>query len=151
MSNCRWVLRAINPGKNVDRVYEIWSGRGLFNCWSVIIGYGRHGRGGTQKVYSFTTQEEMEAFVRKTLNKRFQSHKRIGCSYQVVYQGQRMAKAWFFHLFTQIKYQRLFLLCRNLNQFLPTGCVIFQSGVQFFDEKTGLTGVFLSKRSSILS
>lgn len=86
MSYYRWVLRATNPERTIDRAYEIWSGKGLFNCWSVIIGYGRQGRGGSQRVYSFQTQEEMTNFVSKTLKKRFQSHKRIGCSYEVVHQ-----------------------------------------------------------------
>ena len=78
------ILRAIKPETNVNRVYEIRVDRGLFNSWLVITAYGRY-RGGTcQKTHSFFSLEEARTFVQKTLKKRFQSQKRIGCCYKII-------------------------------------------------------------------
>jgi hypothetical protein len=46
-------LRAVNPARNVNRVYEIHVGRGLFNTITVILAYGRYGKGTHQRLYSF--------------------------------------------------------------------------------------------------
>ncbi len=77
-------LRAINPAKNVNRVYEIHVGRGLFNTITVILAYGRYGKGTHQRLYSFDSIQQANAFIKKTLQKRLNSHKRIGCGYEVV-------------------------------------------------------------------
>lgn len=84
MSYLNLILRAIKPETNVNRVYEIRLDKGLFESWLVIIAYGRYGGGAYQKIHSFFTVEDARKFVQKTLKKRFQSHKRIGCYYKVV-------------------------------------------------------------------
>ena len=43
-------LRAINPARNVNRVYEIHVGQGLFNTITVILAYGRYGKGSHQRL-----------------------------------------------------------------------------------------------------
>ena len=68
----------------MNRVYEIRLDRGLFESWLVFTAYGRHGAGAHQKIHSFLTLEDARKFVQKTLKKRFQSHKRIGCCYKIV-------------------------------------------------------------------
>ena len=78
-------LRAINPARNVNRVYEIHVGQGLFNTITVILAYGRYGKGFHQRLYSFDNTLQANAFIHKTLQKRLNAHKRIGCGYEVVW------------------------------------------------------------------
>lgn len=78
------ILRAIKPETNVNRVYEIRVDRGLFNSWLVIIAYGRYRGGACQKIHSFFNIEDVKKFVQKTLKKRVNSQKRIGCYYKIV-------------------------------------------------------------------
>jgi len=84
MSYLHLILRAIKPETNVNRVYEIRLDRGLFESWLVIIAYGRYGGGACQKIHSFFTVEDARKFVQKTLKKRVNSQKRIGCYYKIV-------------------------------------------------------------------
>ena len=74
-------LRAINPDRNVDRVYEILFQRGLFNSYLVIIGYGRYGKNGRTKTYVFGDEPQAKKFITKTLKKRLNAQARIGCNY----------------------------------------------------------------------
>lgn len=78
------ILRAIKPETNVNRVYEIFVDKGLFDCWMVILAYGRYGGGTVQKSHSFFSIEEAKHFIDKILNKRFKANKRIGCNYKVI-------------------------------------------------------------------
>ena len=78
------ILRAIKPESNLNRVYEIWLDKGLLSSWLVLVAYGRHESGITQKNYSFSTIEEAKAFIDKTLSKRLKAKKRIGCDYKIV-------------------------------------------------------------------
>ena len=78
------ILRAIRPESNLNRVYEIWLDRGLFESWLVLTAYGRYGGGTTQKNHSFSTLEDARAFIDKTLSKRLKAEKRIGCDYKIV-------------------------------------------------------------------
>ena len=82
--NLQLILRAIRPETNVNRVYKIRIDKGLFNSWLVITAYGCYGKGACQKIHSFLNKEEARAYAGKTLRKRFQSHKRIGCCYKIV-------------------------------------------------------------------
>jgi predicted DNA-binding WGR domain protein len=77
-------LRAINPARNVNRVYEIQIGQGLLNTITVLIAYGRLGGSTQQRFYHFDTLFEAHAFVQKSMQKRLNAHKRIGCGYEVV-------------------------------------------------------------------
>jgi WGR domain len=77
-------LRAINPLKNVNRVYEIQLGQGLFNTITVLIAYGRLGGSTQQRFYHFDTLFEVHAFVQKSMQKRLNAHRRIVCAYKVV-------------------------------------------------------------------
>jgi len=77
-------LRAINPARNVNRVYEIHVGRGLFNTITVILAYGRYGKGSHQRLHSFDNILQANAFIHKTLQKRLNAHKRIECNYEGV-------------------------------------------------------------------
>ncbi len=78
------ILRAIEPELNLNRVYEIWLDKGLFNSWLVLTAYGRHAGGTTQKNHSFSTLEEAKAFIGQVLDKRLKAEKRIGCNYKLV-------------------------------------------------------------------
>ena len=77
-------LRASLLEKNLDRDYTITVQKGLFNLWVVNIFYGKWGASCCRLQYSFETQEEGKKFIKKTLQKRLNSHKRIGCNYQPV-------------------------------------------------------------------
>lgn len=88
------ILRAIKPETNVNRVYEIRLDKGLFNSWLVIIGYGRYKGGSCQKIYSFFSLKKVEAFVDKTLKKRFQSYKRIKCNYKIIKSVGNLGGSW---------------------------------------------------------
>ncbi len=80
---CYIKMRAINLAVNVDRAYEILFQRGLFNSWVVIISYGRYGqKGGQTKTYSFDLEAQAQSFFNKTLKKRLNASKRIGCNYR---------------------------------------------------------------------
>ena len=87
MSYLNVVLRAVKPETNVNRVYEIYISKGLFNSWVVMTAYGRYGAGSNQKIHSFFSLEEAKAFVNKILKKRFNAEKRIGCNYSLVKRG----------------------------------------------------------------
>ncbi len=84
MSYLNFVLRAIKPEINVNRVYEIYVSKGLFNSWVVMTAYGRYGAGSHQKIHSFFSLEEAKAFVNKILKKRFNAEKRVGCNYIII-------------------------------------------------------------------
>ncbi len=78
------ILRAVRPETNLNRVYEVWLDRGLFESWVVLTAYGRYGGGTTQRNRSFSTLEEARAFIDKVLNKRLNSQNRIGCNYELI-------------------------------------------------------------------
>ncbi len=78
------ILRATKPESNLNRVYEIWLDRGLFDSWLVLTAYGRYSGGTTQKNHSFYTLEEAQVFIDKVLNKRLNSQNRIGCNYELI-------------------------------------------------------------------
>lgn len=87
MSYLKIVLRATRPDANLDRAYEIHLYKGLFDSWLVITAYGRYGakgRGAFQKTHSFFVLEEAKQFIDKTLNKRLNAFKRIGCNYEII-------------------------------------------------------------------
>ena len=77
-------LRAVNPERNINRVYEIVLSKALFNTWGVIIAYGRYGQASKQRTYNFQCVEEAKSFINKVLKKRLTAPKRIGCAYNVV-------------------------------------------------------------------
>ena len=83
MSYLKFVLRACLPEKNINRVYEVFLNKGLFESWIVMTAYGRFGSGTHQKIYSFMVLDDAKKFVRKILKKRLNAEKRVGCNYTV--------------------------------------------------------------------
>ena len=77
-------LRAIDLEQNINRDYEIFVSKVFFNCWGVTLAFGRYGTKGTYKNYVFSTKEEAQQFVHKTIQKRLKAPKRIGCPYRVI-------------------------------------------------------------------
>jgi predicted DNA-binding WGR domain protein len=82
---CYIKLRATNPALNLDRAYEILFQKGLFNSWLITTAYGRYGHKGVQtKTYSFDLEIQAQSFFNKTLKKRLNAKKRIGCNYEPI-------------------------------------------------------------------
>ena len=82
---CYLKLRATNPIINLDRRYEIFCQKGLFNSWLVTTAYGRYGnKGGSTKTVIFDTEPQAQIFIDKVLKKRLNATKRIGCNYEIL-------------------------------------------------------------------
>ena len=77
-------LRAINPNKNVNRVYNIKMDNDLFNSYSVITERGRYGKPLLPKIEKFTNETNLKQFLKKNLKKRLNAAKRIGCDYKII-------------------------------------------------------------------
>lgn len=80
------ILRATNPLLNMDRVYEIWLDRGLFNKWTVLIAHGPFKGGLTQRTYVFESKTDAQGFIEKLIKQKCNSKKRIGEDYKVIYE-----------------------------------------------------------------
>jgi predicted DNA-binding WGR domain protein len=76
-------LQALNSDKNVFRDYELHISPGLFDSHVVQIAYGRIGTRGHVQNHVFDTQMTASTFIKKCLQKRLSSVKRIGCAYTV--------------------------------------------------------------------
>ena len=74
-------LEAVCEPKNIYRFYEIYLTRDLFNRCCVMTSFGRLATHGTQKSYSFETQEDLDKKLQQILLKRLKSEKRIGVGY----------------------------------------------------------------------
>jgi predicted DNA-binding WGR domain protein len=77
-------LQAQHLERNINREYEILVYKVLFGLWGVILAFGRQGKNGTSKNHAFSTLQEAQKFVRKTVQKRLKAPKRIGCPYSLV-------------------------------------------------------------------
>lgn len=77
------LLRAVNPKRNMNRFYHIQVGEDLFESPYIMTTYGRSGTSGRSKSYAFHTWSELDKHLRKTLRKRLNAKKRIGCNYQI--------------------------------------------------------------------
>lgn len=77
-------LKAQHLERNINREYEILVYKVLFGLWGVILAFGRQGTKGTSKNYVFSTLQEAQKFVHKTVQKRLRAPKRIGCPYSLV-------------------------------------------------------------------
>lgn len=91
-------LRATLPAKNLDRDYTIWVQKGLFNLWVVNILYGKWGAARHHKIqYSFEAPEQAQRFIKKTVRKRLNAQKRIGCNYKPAHTSgsEKDLKFWF--------------------------------------------------------
>ena len=85
MPNLKYILKAVKPEANINRVYEIYLNKGLFEYWVVTTANGRYGAGrGRQRNYSFHKIEQAQDFIHKTLKKRYAAKKRIGCNYELI-------------------------------------------------------------------
>ena len=78
-------LQAINPDLNIARSYHLRMGKDLLGEFMLKISYGRIGHKPSQKVFSFTSQQECLQRTRHYLKKRSTAYKRIGCSYEVIH------------------------------------------------------------------
>jgi hypothetical protein len=76
-------LEAINPMAGNYRAYSLSFGKDLLNEWIVQIQFGRIGRRGTIKNYSFNEFDKAVNLIKSILKKRFSSVKRIGCDYKI--------------------------------------------------------------------
>jgi hypothetical protein len=84
MTHLHLKLRAIKLEANINRVYEIYLNKGLFNSWIVTTANGRYGGGMMQRNYSFFDLKEANTFAHKVLKKRLNAKKRIGVDYFLV-------------------------------------------------------------------
>ena len=84
MSYLKLILRAEKQELNINRVYEIYLNKGLFDSWVVITAFGRYGAGSQQKVSGFILLEEAKKFISKILKKRLNAKARIGCNYKII-------------------------------------------------------------------
>lgn len=78
------ILRATNPALNMDRIYEMWLDKGLMGKWTVLVAHGPSNGGLTQRVYTFDSKEEAQAYMDKTIKQKLNSKQRIGADYYVV-------------------------------------------------------------------
>lgn len=77
-------LRAINPTKNVNRVYNIKMDETLFNSRTVITERGRYGKTLQPKIEKFNDEKDLKRFLKSNLRKRLNAKKRIGCDYMII-------------------------------------------------------------------
>lgn len=77
-------LKAQHHERNINREYEIVAYKVLFGLWGVVLAFGRKGTRGSSRNYVFTSLQEAQKFVHKTLQKRLRAPKRIGCPYSLV-------------------------------------------------------------------
>ncbi len=62
-------LQAINPDLNIARSYHLRMGKDLLGEFMLKISYGRIGHKSSQKVFSFTSQQECLQRTRHYLKK----------------------------------------------------------------------------------
>jgi hypothetical protein len=86
MSYLKCVFRATKEDLNLDRSYELYMCKGLFDSWLVITAYGRYGagQGARPSIQSFFELEEAKKCVKKIIKKRLHAMKRIGCNYEII-------------------------------------------------------------------
>lgn len=76
-----YILRAINPEKNIFREFAIDLVKDMLGYWVVMTCYGRIGVRGQYKQYAYTSKEAAEKKLNQILNKRLKAKSRIGCDY----------------------------------------------------------------------
>jgi predicted DNA-binding WGR domain protein len=76
-------LEAHHAERNHHRRYAISVGRDLFGDWSVVIRYGRLGRGGQEEQFAGPQADELRAIVRDRLKRRLSAPKRLGAPYRL--------------------------------------------------------------------
>lgn len=87
-------LIAINPKRNVSRVYEIAVGQDLFGQVSVTIRRGRLGGAVTTEIHAVADDVAAEILVRERVKRRRGARRRIGTAYRPVEgSAELMAKA----------------------------------------------------------
>lgn len=85
---CHIILRATNPSLNMDRIYELWLGKGLLGKWVVIVAHGPYKGGMTQRSYAFDNKQDAQMFIDKVVTAKLHSEKRIGQDYKVVHDNR---------------------------------------------------------------
>jgi predicted DNA-binding WGR domain protein len=77
-------LEAQNPDKNLLRFYKIDYEPKSIDRYCVYPIWGRQKKPGKGKIFEFNTLEECLKFILKTIQKRLNSYKRIGCKYEFI-------------------------------------------------------------------
>jgi hypothetical protein len=77
-------LIARDDTRNIKREYIIFKSESLFGDSLVNIFYGREKSRGHHLTIQFKDETEADNYIKKSLNKRLTSKKRIGCNYKFI-------------------------------------------------------------------
>ena len=77
-------LEACDPSANRRRAWRMQAGRDLFGAWVTEVQFGRIGAAGRTLRRTFTTETEVQAFMRARLRRRASAPSRIGVAYRSV-------------------------------------------------------------------
>jgi hypothetical protein len=76
-------LQACAPAANCYRRWRVEVGPDLFGLWTARVTFGRIGRAGRTIRYEFSSEPELQAFLRNRLRRRASAERRIGVAYSV--------------------------------------------------------------------
>jgi hypothetical protein len=77
-------LRACDPAANRRRAWRLEAGRDLFGVWTTEVQFGRIGHAGRTIRQAFTSEPELQTFVRRRLKRRATAPARIGVAYRCI-------------------------------------------------------------------